>query len=71
MLRIYIPFHYRFAEWIFECLNQVRKNDFQKQLLVGAFRRSIQNEREILCLNEHIQNISEQLKLIYIFLNFV
>ncbi|CAF1111288.1 unnamed protein product [Rotaria sordida] len=31
------------------------KNDFQKQLLIDAFRHSILNEHEILCLTSHIQ----------------
>ncbi|CAF4668423.1 unnamed protein product, partial [Rotaria sp. Silwood2] len=48
--------------WIFDRLNAVRKSDIQKQLLVSAFRHSIQNEHEILCLSDHIQHISEQLK---------
>ncbi|CAF0977060.1 unnamed protein product [Rotaria sordida] len=52
----------KFAEWIFERLNDVRKNDIQKQLLISAFRDSMQNEHDILCLTDHIQHISEQLK---------
>ncbi|CAF1949773.1 unnamed protein product, partial [Rotaria magnacalcarata] len=49
-----------FAEWIFECLNEVRKSDVQRQLLINPIRHSIQNEHEMLCLTNHIQQISEQ-----------
>ncbi|CAF2565800.1 unnamed protein product [Rotaria sp. Silwood2] len=42
----------KFAQWIFDRLNAVRKNDIQKQLLVSAFRHSIQNEHEILSTNQ-------------------
>ncbi|CAF1498219.1 unnamed protein product [Rotaria sordida] len=35
------------------------KNDFQKQLLIDAFRHSILNEHEILCLTSHIQRYCE------------
>ncbi|CAF1327016.1 unnamed protein product [Adineta steineri] len=52
----------KFAEWLFERLNEVRKNDIQKQFLISAFRTSIHNEHEMLCLTDHIQHISEQLK---------
>ena len=52
----------RFAEWIFERLNDTRRNDAQRQLLVGAFRRSLENEHEMLCLTDHIQHICEELK---------
>jgi hypothetical protein len=45
-----------------EHLNEVRKNDLQKQLLIGAFHHSIQNEHEMLCLTDHVQRINEQLK---------
>ncbi|CAM4761462.1 unnamed protein product [Rotaria magnacalcarata] len=39
----------KFTEWIFECLlNEVRKSNVQTQLLVNAFRHSIQNEYEML-----------------------
>lgn len=53
---------HRFADWIFERVHEVRKNDVQKQLLVNAFRHSIRNESEMLCLTDRIQHISEQLK---------
>ncbi|CAF1394688.1 unnamed protein product, partial [Rotaria magnacalcarata] len=52
----------KFAEWIFEYLNEVRKSDVQRQLLINAFRHSIQNEDEMLCLTNSIQQINEQLK---------
>ncbi|CAF3645050.1 unnamed protein product [Rotaria socialis] len=52
----------KFSEWIFERLNDVRKNDSQRQLLINAFRHSIQNEREMLCLANEIEQISDQLK---------
>ncbi|UJR15815.1 hypothetical protein I4U23_002744 [Adineta vaga] len=51
-----------FAEWLFDRLNEVRKNDIQKQFLISAFRTSIHNEHETLCLTDHIQHITEQLK---------
>ncbi|CAF4066814.1 unnamed protein product [Rotaria sordida] len=40
------------------------KNDFQKQLLIDAFRHSILNEHEILCLTSHIQPDANLLRLI-------
>lgn len=52
----------RFADWIFDRLNDVRKNDLQKQYLISAFRRSIENERACLCLKDQIKRLSEQLK---------
>lgn len=52
----------RFSDWILERLNDVRKNDAQRQLLIGAFRHSIQNEQQMLCLGEHIGHISHVLK---------
>lgn len=52
----------RFADWIFERLYDVRKNDFQRDLLIDAFHRSLANEQNMLCLNDRIGTISEQLK---------
>ncbi|CAF0981896.1 unnamed protein product [Adineta ricciae] len=51
-----------FADWLFTCLNDIRRNDLQRQFLISAFRTSIQNEHETLCLTDHIQRISDQLK---------
>jgi hypothetical protein len=52
----------RFADWTFERLNDVRKNDVQRQLLIGAFRHSIRNEHETLCLADSIRTLSDLLK---------
>lgn len=53
---------YRFADWIFERINEVRRNDLQRQHLFNAFRQSIQNEHKTLSLADQIPRLSEQLK---------
>ena len=52
----------KFAEWIFERLNDVRRNDVQRELLIRALRRSIGNEHQMFCLERQMTTISEQLK---------
>lgn len=52
----------KFADWIFDRLNDVRRNDVQRELLIKAFRRSIANENEVFALENQIVSISEQLK---------
>lgn len=53
---------YRFADWIFERINEVRRNDLQRQYLFSAFRQSIQNEQKTFSLADQIPRLSEQLK---------
>ncbi|CAF1174376.1 unnamed protein product [Didymodactylos carnosus] len=52
----------KFADWIFERLNEVKKNDTFRQYLVGSLHISIGNEEQIHCLSKDIQKISGMLK---------